>query len=146
MPILPTLPILPILPVLPTCSLPILPTLPILPVLQISSHTSAAQIYRATGNGLVRNEARYSEFNQVENGEFALVNQKAKPAQPVATVRDVLTLSVRALPLFNPPTLLPSYPPTALPSYRPTFLPSYRPTDSYLPTFLPCTGGGDAAL
>ena len=42
----------------------------------------------ATGDGLVRNEAGYGEFNRLENDEFAKANQGGKPEQVVRTARD----------------------------------------------------------
>ena len=59
------------------------------------------RIYLATGDGLVRNEICYSEFNRLENDEFVALNRGPKPSQPVRTVREVLVLSVEAMPVFD---------------------------------------------
>lgn len=60
-----------------------------------------SDIYEATGDGLVKKEAGYGAFNNLEVREFAPSNSEGKPMQPVATARELLALSVAARPVFD---------------------------------------------
>ena len=60
-----------------------------------------SQVYSATAEGMVRNEARYSEFNALENASCAELNAGPKPKQQTAKIAGVLRQAVQALRPFD---------------------------------------------
>ena len=58
------------------------------------------RVYLATGDGIVRHEAGYREFNELERGAKAEGVQE-KPSQPTQSILGVLKLAVRARPIFE---------------------------------------------
>ena len=59
------------------------------------------KVYLATGEGMVRKEAGYREFNELERRELAAANAKPKPSQPTRSISHALRLAVRARPVFE---------------------------------------------
>ena len=58
------------------------------------------RVYLATGEGIVRHEAGYREFNELERRAKA-VGVHEKPSQPTQSILGVLRLAVRARPIFE---------------------------------------------
>ena len=59
------------------------------------------RVYLATGEGIVRHEAGYREFNELERRAKAAVGVQEKPSQPTRSILGVLRLAVRARPIFE---------------------------------------------
>ena len=59
-----------------------------------------ANVYAATAEGLVKKEAGFAEYNVLEAALFSEL-RAAKMQQPVASLVDLLALSVRAKPTFD---------------------------------------------
>ncbi len=59
------------------------------------------RVYLATGDGIVRREAGYREFNELERRAKAAMGVQEKPSQPTRSILGVLRLAVRARPIFE---------------------------------------------
>ena len=59
------------------------------------------RVYRGMADGLVRGETGYQAFNTLEETTLAPINAKGKPKQPLKALRELLTLSVEAQPIFD---------------------------------------------